>query len=77
MFYEPADAVTFATGAQLRKPWTTCGSFSSTRAFRPERAKVTDFVGISFADGSMLGDPNNVKLRFNADYMKLAAEGKL
>ena len=40
-------------------------------------ADSKDFVGIQFPDGSIIGDRNNVKLRFDAAFMELAAEGKL
>ncbi len=40
-------------------------------------ANSKDFVGIAFPDKSILGDANNVKLRFDLDYMQMAADGKL
>ena len=36
-----------------------------------------DAVGIEFPGGKTLGDPKNIKMRFDASYMKLAADGKL
>jgi NitT/TauT family transport system substrate-binding protein len=77
MFYAPADAVKFATGAQLRETMDSVRQFAFEHGLLGETASSADFVGISFADGSVLGNPNNVRLRFNADYVKLAAEGKL
>jgi NitT/TauT family transport system substrate-binding protein len=40
-------------------------------------APGVDFVGIEFADGTILGDPNNVKLRFDPTFMQMAADGAL
>ena len=77
MFYKPADAVAFATGTQLPKTMDYVRAFSFSKGLFGQRAKNKDFVGISFPNGSVIGDPKNVKLRFTADYMKLAAEGKL
>jgi NitT/TauT family transport system substrate-binding protein len=77
MFYAPADAVKFATSAQLRETMDSVRQFAFEHGLLGENASSVDFVGIGFADGSVLGNPNNVKLRFNADYVKLAAEGKL
>jgi hypothetical protein len=37
-----------------------------------ERAPSPDFVGIEFTDGSILGSNDNVKFRFNAEYMRMA-----
>jgi len=77
MFYAPADAVKFATGAQLRETMDSVRQFAFDHGLLGETASSADFVGISFADGSVLGNPDNVRLRFNADYVKLAAEGSL
>lgn len=77
MFYKPADAVAFATGAQLPKTMDYVRSFSFSKGLFGQRARNKDYVGIAFADGSVQGDSKNVKLRFSADIMKLAAEGKL
>jgi NitT/TauT family transport system substrate-binding protein len=40
-------------------------------------APSSDAVGIQVPDGQVLGDPGNVKLRFDTEYMALAADGKL
>jgi NitT/TauT family transport system substrate-binding protein len=77
MFYKPADAVAFATSPQLKKTMEYVRAFSFEHKLFGQRAKSKDFVGIAFADGSVIGDPKNVKLRFTADYMKMAADGKL
>jgi NitT/TauT family transport system substrate-binding protein len=34
-------------------------------------------VGIEFPGGKVLGNAANVKMRFDASYMQLAADGKL
>ena len=34
-------------------------------------------IGIEFPGGKLLGDPNNIKLRFDARFVQMAAEGKL
>jgi NitT/TauT family transport system substrate-binding protein len=77
MFYQPADAVKFATSDQLKKTMEYVRSFSFSKGLFGQRARSKDFVGIAFPDGAVIGDKNNVKLRFNADFMRMAAEGKL
>lgn len=77
MFYKPGDAVAFATGSQLPKTMEYVRTFSFGKGLFGQRARSKDFVGIAFPDGSVQGNPKNVKLRFTADYMKMAAEGKL
>jgi NitT/TauT family transport system substrate-binding protein len=40
-------------------------------------APSADIIGIELPDGTVLGDAANVKLRFTADYMQMAADGTL
>lgn len=77
MFYKPADAVTFAKDAQLKTTMDFVRKFLFAKGILGEGAPSPDFVGIEFADGSVLGDKGNVKLRFDPTYMKMAADGKL
>ncbi len=77
MFYKAGEAAAFATGPELKKTMEHVRSFSFDKGLFGKGAKSKDFVGIAFPDGAVLGDGKNVKLRFDANYMKLAAEGKL
>lgn len=77
MFYKPADAAAFAAGPEVKKTMDQIRSFSFSRGLFGKGAKSKDFVGIVFPDGTVLGDKANVKLRFDASYMKMAADGKL
>jgi len=77
MFYQPADAVAFATGPSIKKTMDYVRSFSFDKGLFGQNAKTKDVVGIEFADKSVLGDAKKVRLRFDPTYMKLAAEGKL
>ena len=42
-----------------------------------EGAKTVDAVGIEFPGGKTLGNAKSVKMRFDATYMKMAADGAL
>lgn len=77
MFYKAADAVAFATSAQLPKTMDLVRTFSFEHGLLGEGAKTKDAVGMAFPGGKVLGDAKNVKLRFDAEFMKLAADGKL
>jgi NitT/TauT family transport system substrate-binding protein len=77
MYYKAADATAFTTGPELKKTMEHVRSFSFAKGLFGKGAKNKDFVGIAFPDGSVQGDSKNVKLRFDATYMKMAAEGKL
>ena len=52
-------------------------TFSFDHGLLGEGARTVDAVGIAFPGGTVLGDAGNVKLRFDAETMKMAAEGKL
>ncbi len=77
MFYKAADAAAFAAGPDVKKTMDQIRSFTFGKGLFGKGAKSKDFVGIQFPDGTVLGDSKNVKLRFNASYMKMAADGKL
>ena len=77
MFYKAADAAAFAAGPEVKKTMDQIRSFTFSKGLFGKGAKSKDFVGVEFPDGTVLGDKKNVKLRFNASYMKMAADGKL
>ncbi len=77
MFYEPAAAVSFAKSAELPKTMDRVRTFSFEHGLLGEGAASVDAVGIAFPDGKVIGDADNTKLRFTAEYMALAADGKL
>lgn len=76
MFYTAAEAVTFTTGEQLKKTMEYVRTFSFDHGLFGD-AQNKDVVGISFPDQSVLGSKSNIRLRFDATYMKMAANGKL
>ena len=74
MFYDPADAVAFTTSPDLVDTMERVRTFSDSHGLLEGGL---DHVGIAFPDGTILGSETNVKLRFTADYMALAADGAL
>jgi NitT/TauT family transport system substrate-binding protein len=77
MFYQARDAVEFAQSPALVDTMRKVTQFSFDHGLLGQNAKSADVVGIVFPSGQTLGDPKNVKLRFDAEYMNLAATGKL
>jgi NitT/TauT family transport system substrate-binding protein len=77
MFYAPADAAAFAKSDQVKKTMEYVRSFSFDHGLYGDGAPSKDLVGIAFPDGSVMGDKNNVKLRFDKTFMQMAADGKL
>ena len=77
MFFEPAAAVEFANSPELPTTMDYVRTFLFDHGILGVGAPDVDFVGIEFTDGTILGDANNVKLRFDPTYMQMAADGEL
>ncbi|MGH7788112.1 MAG: putative urea ABC transporter substrate-binding protein [Candidatus Binatia bacterium] len=77
MYHEPKAAVAAAQSPELITTMDLVRTFSFEHGLLGEGAKSKDVVGIAFPGGKVLGDEKNVKMRFNADYMQMAADGKL
>jgi NitT/TauT family transport system substrate-binding protein len=76
MFYKAAEAAAFAKGEQLKKTMEYVRTFCFDHGLFGD-ADTKDLVGIQFPDGSVMGDKSNVKLRFDVEFMQMAADGKL
>lgn len=74
MFYEAAKAAEFARGDKIKETMEHVRQFSFDKGLFGAGADSPDYVGIAFPDGSVIGDKNNVKLRFDASFMETAAE---
>lgn len=77
MFYSASDAVDFTKSDDLKKTMDDVRNFSFDKGLYGADAENADLVGIEYPDGTIAGDKNNVKLRFNDTFMKLAADEKL
>ncbi|PWC19610.1 putative urea ABC transporter substrate-binding protein [Brenneria corticis] len=77
LFHAPADAVRFVTSAELPKTMQRVANFSYEKGLLGEGARSADAVGMAFPGGAIIGDKNNVKLRFDATFAQMAAEGQL
>jgi NitT/TauT family transport system substrate-binding protein len=77
LFVTPAETYTFTTGPSVYKTMDLVRSFSFQHGLLGEGAKSPDAVGIEFPGGKTLGNPKNIKMRFNPSYVKLAVDGKL
>jgi NitT/TauT family transport system substrate-binding protein len=77
MFYTPADAMKFTTSPELPKIMDLVRTFCFEHNLLGDNVKSKDAVGIAFPDGKVMGSDKNVKMRFDATYMKMAADKKL
>lgn len=77
LFDKPADAVAFTTSPDLSATMDLVRSFLFDKGLLGAGAPSADVIGIELPGGAVLGDAANVKLRFTADYMQMAADGTL
>lgn len=76
-FKTPAEAVSFMTDAKTKAIWDSVRTFCFDQGLFGQGADSVDAIGIEMPDASVLGSKDNVKLRFDASYATMAAEGKL
>jgi len=77
MFYTPQSAVQMASSPDIKKTMDLVRQFCFSHGMLGSKTKSADDIGIQFSDGSVLGQSNRVRLRFNTTYMQMAAQGKL
>ena len=77
MFYAPKDAVIFTESEVLPETMKSVSQFSFDHGILGDGAMDANFIGIEYPNGVVTGDKDNIKLRFVADFMKMAAEGEL
>jgi NitT/TauT family transport system substrate-binding protein len=77
LYTTPAQMVSFAESKQLVQSMDYVRKFSFDHALLGAGAASVDAVGIEFPNGVVLGDPKNIKLRFDSTYAGLARDGKL
>jgi NitT/TauT family transport system substrate-binding protein len=77
LFYNAPSALTMTKSDQLKKTMELVRQFCFTHGLLGDKTASPDDVAIRFPDGSIQGKKDRVRLRFDASYMALAAEGKL
>lgn len=77
LFDKPADAVAFAASPALGTTMDHVRAFLFDKGLLGSGAPSADVIGIELADGTVLGDAANVKLRFPTTWMQAAADGGL
>ncbi|WP_445191605.1 putative urea ABC transporter substrate-binding protein [Sphingomonas sp. Tas61C01] len=77
LYGTPKDGVAAITSPALGSTMTKVRDFSFAKGLFGAGAKSADAVGIALPGGKTIGDPANVKLRFDPTFMEAAAAGKL
>lgn len=77
LFAKAPEAVGFTRSADVGNTMDHVRAFLFEKHLLGNNAASADAVGIELADGKVLGDKGNVKLRFTDAFMAMAADGKL
>jgi len=75
LYAEPQQAVAATSAPSLVETMTRVRDFSSAQGLFGQGSG--DMIGMSFPGGRTLGNKDNVTLRFDESFMKMAAEGGL
>ncbi|KKB62938.1 lipid kinase [Robbsia andropogonis] len=77
LFATPKAALDFVTSPALPQTMARVAKFSFDHGLLGPTAQNADAVGMSFDHNLVVGNKNNVKLRFDPTYVRMAADGKL
>lgn len=77
LFSSPKLAEQFAEGATLKQKMDLVRQFCFRHQLLGQGVQSVDDVAIRYPDGSVQGKTNRVRLRIDATYMQMAAQGKL
>ena len=77
LFSTPTEDIAFTTGKDLKATTEKVSAFLFEKSLLGKDAKTAGAIGVEFPDKTVYGDKANVKFRYDASFMKAAADGKL
>jgi NitT/TauT family transport system substrate-binding protein len=77
MMYKPDEAAAMAVSAGLKEKMKLVRQFCFSHGMLGNGTKSPDEVALKYPDGTVQGQPDRVRFRFDDTYMRLAAGGKL
>jgi NitT/TauT family transport system substrate-binding protein len=77
LFSTAQSAAQFATSAELKQKMELVRQFCFRHALLGQNIQSVDDVAIAYPDGGVQGKKDRVRLRMDASYSQLAAQGKL
>lgn len=77
MFYTPQAASQFGASAELKQKMALVRQFCFEHGLLGANTKSPDEVAVQYPDGSIQGNKDRVRLKFDNTYMQQAAQGKL
>ncbi len=77
MFYQSQAAADYTASKEIQEKMSFVRKFSFDKGLLGEGVTSADEVGVSYPDGTVQGAGDSVRMRFDASYMGMAAEGSL
>ena len=77
LFVTPQSAAEFTTSQTIKQKMDLVRQFCFAHGLLGKGTKSVDDVAIAYPDGSVQGRKDRVRLRFDADFMRAAQQGKL
>jgi NitT/TauT family transport system substrate-binding protein len=77
MFYKPQSATQFGKSPDVKNKMALVRQFCFDHGLLGKNINSVDDVAIRYPDGTVQGKPDRVRLRFETEYMDLAAQNKL
>jgi NitT/TauT family transport system substrate-binding protein len=77
LFSTPQAAAAFTSAPEFQQKMNLVRQFCFAHGLLGEHTKSADDVAVSFPGGAVQGKADRVRLRFDANYMQMAEQGKL
>ena len=77
LMYTAEDALAFVSSPKLSQTMQHVADFSFDKGLLGEGARSADAIGVELADGTVNGNAQNTKLRFDATFLRQAVDGQL
>ena len=77
MFKTAQEKLDYLTTKRVRETMDFVNKFSFEHGLLGAGAQSPDVIGIELPDGSIWGNESNVKMRYDLQFVRMAAEGKL
>ncbi|MDP4650893.1 MAG: putative urea ABC transporter substrate-binding protein [Haliea sp.] len=77
MFKTPQEKLDYLTTERVRETMDFVTNFTFKHGLLGASAQSPDVIGIELPDGSILGNKDNVKMRYDHQFVRMAAEGSL
>jgi NitT/TauT family transport system substrate-binding protein len=76
MYYTPSSELAFVNDPNLPKIIKKVAGFCFDHGLFPPTAKSADFIGVQLPNGTVVGNPKNVKIHYVNDYVQALVQAK-